>query len=198
MKGHGEEEGEESSNEGQFQRRPKPKHPAAIAYEKKMAEIDARITTVKRKMEVLRGGYSGNAGADPNASATVRAEREKLLHRMREIRDQQRKISEDRKVIAKEYSDARELLRKKGAEVSSQRDKLPYKSVADIDRMIAEYEKQLETKCLQVGRGASNLARSQQVAQGKEGPPIPRWKWIGCGEPASTHGCTEGQVTGAG
>ena len=99
VKGQGEEGKSDNSND--YSQRPRPKNPASIAYEKRMNEIDGRIASVKRRMDVLRGDYSGNAGGDPNASATVRAEREKLMHRIREIRDQQRKISEDRKQFAR-------------------------------------------------------------------------------------------------
>lgn len=156
VKGQDEEGKLDNSND--HSQRPRPKNPASIAYEKKMGEIDGRIATIKRKMDTLRGDYSGSAGGDPNAPAAVRAEREKLMHRVREIRDQQRKISEDRKQVAKDFSETRELLRKKGAEVTSQKDKLPYKSAADIDRLIAEYEKQLETN-------AFKLAEERQILQ---------------------------------
>lgn len=138
-------------------RRPYRPSPMSIAYEKKMAEIDARINDIKRRMDALRGDFASSSG-DPNASAAVKAEREQLLAKLREAREEQRKNIEQRKVISKELADVRELLRKKGTDISAQKDKLPFKNPAEIDRLIAEYEHQLETN-------AFKLSEERQILQ---------------------------------
>lgn len=138
-------------------RRPYRPSPMAIAYEKKMAEIDERINGIKRRMAALRGDPASSSG-DPNASAAVKAEREHLVSKLRDVHDEQKKTIEQRRAVAKEFAGVRELLHKKSTEISSQKDKLPFKNPVEIDRLVAEYEHQLETN-------AFKLSEERQILQ---------------------------------
>ena len=77
--------------------------------------------------------------------------------------------------LLEDFADTRELLRKKGAEVNTQKDKLPYKSVADIDRLVAEYERQLETNSFklaeerQILQEVSKLRKAKKALQSLDG-----------------------------
>lgn len=127
-----------------------PKHKNQIEYEKKMSELDGRIGYLKARLDELKGGYSGNERAE-NGSP-----RAKIIGELKALREESRPLQDERKAWAKEAADLRDAIKKRGGELKDAKDKLPFKSIPEIEARIAEYEHQLET-------GSFRLAEEKQI-----------------------------------
>lgn len=131
-----------------------PKHKNQIEYEKKMSELDGRIGYLKARLDDLKGGYSG--GANERSAAEGGSPRAKLIGELKALREESRPLQDERKAWAKEAADLRDAIKKRGGELKDAKDKLPFKSVPEIEARIAEYEHQLET-------GSFRLAEEKQI-----------------------------------
>lgn len=129
-----------------------PKHKNQIEYEKKMSELDGRIGYLKARLDELKGGYSGvNEGSAESGSP-----RAKIIGELKALREESRPLQDERKNWAKEAADLRDSIKKRGGELKDAKDKLPFKSIPEIEARIAEYEHQLET-------GSFRLAEEKQI-----------------------------------
>lgn len=129
-----------------------PKHKNQIEYEKKMSELDGRIGYLKARLDELKGGYSGaNEGGAESGSP-----RAKIIGELKALREESRPLQDERKAWAKEAADLRDSIKKRGGELKDAKDKLPFKSIPEIEARIAEYEHQLET-------GSFRLAEEKQI-----------------------------------
>lgn len=153
--------------------RPRSNNPAIKAFDARLNDLDSQIATVRTKMDQLRGDYSTTPG-DKNASSSVKAERDAIIEQLKAFREQQKSMIDERRSLAKELADSRELLKKKGADLNAARDRLPYRSIAEIDRLITEHEHQLETRAFKLSeerqllQEVSKLKKAKKALQGLE------------------------------
>ena len=147
--------------------RPRRPNPAQIAYEKKMAEIDSKIANIKARMDHVRGNFS-ESGGNPNLPASVRAERERYIHQVRELREKLKQGQEERRKLSNEVNQLREVLKKRGADMDAQKEKLPFRNVAEIDRRVAEMEKQLETNSFKLSEERAILQEVSRLKKAKK------------------------------
>ncbi len=102
-----------------------------------MGEIESRINYLKSKLDDLKGGY-GNVG-----EAT--GERGKLITELKKLREQTKPLQDERRQWAKDAAELREALKKRSSELKDAKDKLPFKTVPELEARIAQYEAQLES-----------------------------------------------------
>jgi uncharacterized coiled-coil DUF342 family protein len=108
-----------------------------VEYERKMSEYDGRISYLRNKIDELKGNQSGNSG-----DGSVRG---KLLDELKRIREQARPLQDQRRFWIKEAGELRDSLKKRSGELNAAKEKLPFKTIPEIDAKIASYENQLET-----------------------------------------------------
>lgn len=137
----------------------KPLSAAAQAFDKKVSQIDAGIAEVRRRMDAVKDGLAEDPSFSAgNKSHAERAERDAVFSQFKALRAQQTALIDRKKALQSDLSAAIETLKKRGAEVNAARDKLAYKSPAEITRRIAELEQDLE-------RNAYKLIQERAILQ---------------------------------
>jgi uncharacterized coiled-coil DUF342 family protein len=125
------------NNGGETPRRPSPLN---AAYDRKVNEFEAKIKTLKQRMEDLRSdAYGANDG-----SSEVRAQRTRLRSQLRELNAKLTTVDEDKKRLQDEMDLLKTMHAKRLEQLQAQRDKLPVKTVEECDRRIGELERLIE------------------------------------------------------
>lgn len=127
-----------SSLKGEARPAPRNPHPNQVAFEKKLHDLDNRITVLKKRWDELRGVPSAS-------SANGNDKRSLLIAEIKGIKDQIRALDDDKKRLFREQEEAREALSRKKGELAAAKDRLPFKTVGEIDYKIQELEKLVES-----------------------------------------------------
>jgi len=115
-----------------------PKSRQQQEYEKKMGDLDARIAYLRARLDDLKGGYGGGNAAEGSPRA-------KLISELKALREQSKPLQDERRSLVREAGELREALRKRSGELQSAKEKMPFKTVPEIEARIAAYEAQLES-----------------------------------------------------
>ncbi|KAJ3342726.1 hypothetical protein HDU93_001298 [Gonapodya sp. JEL0774] len=119
-----------------------PARPDQDAYNALMNEINQRIEDLKKKLGAIRESLGNN---DNNKGKTD-SRRQELRNQLSEIRKQQQEIRNSRTKILDKLKDVRNNIKRKTDEIKSAKDKLQFRSLADIDRQVRALEAQLESQ----------------------------------------------------
>jgi chromosome segregation ATPase len=84
--------------------------------------------------------------------------RGELIEKVKTLRGEQKAFEEERRTLSAQFAETLETLKKKNADVNAAKDKMPYKSAAEIDARIADMEKTLES-------GRFTLSEERQTLQ---------------------------------
>jgi len=127
----------------------------SIAYEKRVAELDAKIAAAKATMDEIRAGGAGVLGL----SDEQRAERAKVLDEMRRTGDALRKERETHRAAADEMAKAREEIKRRTGQDREAKERLPFRSIADMEEMVRGLEASVESGSLSLLEEKHALAR---------------------------------------
>lgn len=91
--------------------RPRSQNPANVAFNAKIAVIDARIADIRARMDATRHGYSLQGGE--NLSEKNRKVRGELIDKVKRLREEQKKLEDERRALFGQFNETLEQLKKK-------------------------------------------------------------------------------------
>ncbi|PJF19805.1 Patatin-like phospholipase domain protein [Paramicrosporidium saccamoebae] len=103
-------------------------NPVNVAYEKKMGELDGRIADAKARLA------SGN-----------KDERTLLIEQAKKLREELRPHQEERRRLFEQLNKNRDDLKKKTGEAQEAKDKLPFRSIPEMEDRVRELESKIES-----------------------------------------------------
>ena len=115
-------------------------NPLTIAYEQKMSDLDTRITTAKAKLDDLFAGASGKGGTTAEREA-----RQILIDQVKSLREEMRTHQDSRRNLITQVTKLRDDLKRKTGEAQEAKDKLPFRTIPEIELRIRQLEAQIET-----------------------------------------------------
>lgn len=133
--------------------RPRRPNPLNDAFDRKRADIDDRIAKLQKRFDTLKNGDS-----DSTALSAAKGERGRVIGELKESREQMRTLRTDAQNDMKALKDIQALIKKQREDVKEQKEKLPFKSVNEIDARIAQLEDKIEV-------GSMSLSDEKQVLQ---------------------------------
>lgn len=136
--------------------RPRNSSPAFQAYEDKKKGCDARIADIRARIDAVRNGYSMAGGE--NLSEKNRKLRAELIEKVKALRGELKVLEDERRSLSNQFNETLESLKKKNADVSAAKEKMSFKSTAEIDARILEIESTLES-------GRFTLSEERQMLQ---------------------------------
>ncbi|KAJ3032633.1 hypothetical protein HDV00_007304 [Rhizophlyctis rosea] len=117
-----------------------------------LAEINANIESLKAKHAAAQAKINGT----DNIKGSFDGRRKELRSQLDELNKEKNELQEKRAKILDALKAGQASLKKKGEEVRSSKDRLGYKSVEEVDKAVADLEKQLQT-------GASSLLEEKRI-----------------------------------
>lgn len=120
--------------------RPRRPNPHKLAFDKKMDDITRKIKSLEGRVEQLRSDDSSHFEGTKEAKAA----RAKLLERKSALLNQKRQSDEERKQLEEELNGLKDSQKRQIEQAQAAKDKLPYRNVEQIERMIKEKEQQIE------------------------------------------------------
>lgn len=130
------------SSDGTTNRKPSPMN---IAFNKKIAAIDARIAATRSKLDDLRAGSSGIG-----LSEERRAAREKVLANIKSTKESLRTEIDAKKKFMEQIGALRDEIEKKTGQDKATKEKLPFRSIADMEARVRQLEASVESGALSV------------------------------------------------
>ncbi|KAJ1734259.1 multicopy suppressor of BFA (Brefeldin A) [Coemansia biformis] len=127
-------------------RNERPTRPDAEAHKQQLAAIDGEIDRLRKEQDAIRDALDRT---DPRKGPTAET-RGRLASRLQEIRTEQGGLRKSRGKVFDRQAALAASIGKKTAELKAQQAKLTYKTVAEIDDMIATKDRQIESGSLKL------------------------------------------------
>jgi chromosome segregation ATPase len=131
-------------------RRPNPLNQA---YDRKRADIDDKIGKLQKRFDALKQGDDLTS-----SSSAASGERGRVITELKEAREKMRGYREEAGNDMKALKEIQGQIKKQKDDVREQKDKLPYKSIPEIDARVAQLEEKIEV-------GSFSLSEEKQVLQ---------------------------------
>ncbi|KAJ1895185.1 multicopy suppressor of BFA (Brefeldin A) [Coemansia sp. IMI 209127] len=122
------------------ERRPRPSRPELEKHKNELAAIDAKIDTLRKQQDDIRQELNMS---DPHKGPHV-DRRNKLISRLQAIRTEQNKLRKSRGNVFDRQTGLTASISKKTGDLKAQQAKLTYKSVDEIDELIAKTQKRID------------------------------------------------------
>ncbi|KAJ1865488.1 multicopy suppressor of BFA (Brefeldin A) [Coemansia sp. RSA 989] len=148
-------------------KKPRPQRPDLEKHKQEVAAVDAEIKRLRKEQDALKDKLGeSDMRKGPNADKRTR-----LVSRLQEIRAEQNELRKSRGTVFDKQAALTASISKNTAELKAQQAKLTYKSVEEIDEVIAQKEKQIESGNLRIveekrlSNEVSGLRRTKKLVE---------------------------------
>ncbi|OAL68966.1 nuclear segregation protein [Trichophyton violaceum] len=134
----------------------KPEKPDENAYKISLANAEKDLATAQKKLEAIKAKIE--SATPNNQNSPVAKRQQELRSQLAAIRQQQQGFKASRTALQEKINVLDASIKARFAEQKSQRDRLPFKSVEDIDREIMRLEKEVDSGTMRLVDEKKNLA----------------------------------------